>query len=64
LNIIGNSVVWISKQQTYNINGKRIYCPEYVELWMEYFLKGLTNPDSSLNTLIQSVKLLNLVLDK
>ena len=64
MNIIGNSVVWISKQQTYNINGKRIYCPEYVELWMDCFLKALTNPASSRNTLIQSVKLLNLVLDR
>jgi len=60
---IGNTLVWVCKQQHYNINKKEVHCPEYVELWLEYFLNALTSPDASIAIQTQSIKLLNKVLD-
>ncbi|ORX40432.1 hypothetical protein BCR36DRAFT_588137 [Piromyces finnis] len=60
---IGNTLIWVCMQQHYNVNKKEICCPEYVELWMEYFLNALTSNDASIAIQTQSVKLLNKVLD-
>jgi len=60
---IGNTLIWVCKQQKYNVNKKEVYCPEYVALWMECFLSALASPDAALTIKTQSVKLLNEVLD-
>jgi len=60
---IGNTLIWVCKQQHYNVNKKEVYCPEYVELWMECFLNALTSNDASISIQTQSIKLLNKVLD-
>jgi len=60
---IGNTLIWICKQQKYNINKKQVHCPEYVSLWMECFLSSLASSDAALTIKIQSIKLLNEVLN-
>jgi len=60
---IGNTLIWVCKQQHYNVNKNVVCCPEYVELWLECFLKALTSTDASIVIQTQSVKLLNQVLD-
>jgi len=60
---LGNTLIWVCNQQRLKINKKEVYSPEYVKLWMEYFLNALASTDASVAIKTQSVKLLNRVLD-